>query len=99
MRPRAIQEVPGLGQDASPLELPIQFASTIVAVSKEETDKEIEKSGSLKGALSMLRRSQDGRVQVVSVASRARLLALQNPIQTGGRNVNYLGNDARKGIW
>jgi hypothetical protein len=43
MRPRAIQDVPGLDPKASPFERFRQFAATIARIPKAEADKEIEK--------------------------------------------------------
>ena len=44
MRPRAIQEVPGLNPAASPFDRFSEFARRIAAVSKTELEKESKKS-------------------------------------------------------
>ena len=45
MRPRAIQDVPGLKADSSPSERFEQFARMIISVPKAEADREMEQSG------------------------------------------------------
>lgn len=48
MRPRAIQNVPGLDSNASPFERFQEFARRLVQVPKAEADKEDMKSGHAK---------------------------------------------------
>jgi hypothetical protein len=48
MRPRSIQDVPGLAPNGTPFERLQQFAGRIVRISKVQVDKEIINSGYLK---------------------------------------------------
>jgi len=56
MRPRAIQDVPGLNPQASPFERFKQFARMIAAVPKSETENVMKRSGSAKNGAGRTKR-------------------------------------------